>query len=89
MKGTKEEPKCKYSRAAINKLNEIGLTYNTYNILNNIDLRNRLKKHCPTYPQLWYKYKFVCNGDKLKEDNDLLIKFLDEFKNNHELNIKK
>ena len=33
MKGTKEEPKCKFSRAAITKLNSVGLAYNTKNIL--------------------------------------------------------
>ena len=69
MKGTKDEPKCKHSKLAIKNLNDIGLKYNTFDILSNKTIREKMKEKCPTYPQLWYKYNYVCNGDKLKEEN--------------------
>ena len=71
IKGTKEEPKCKFSRATVEKLNSINLEYNTYNILENPELREHLKNTHPTFPQLWYKYKFICGGDTIKEQENL------------------
>ena len=77
MKGTKDEPKCKFSRSTVEKLNSIGLEYNTKNILEHPELRTRLKETHPTFPQLWYKYKFICGGDTIKEkENDNLIEYL-------------
>lgn len=71
MKGTKDEPKCKFSRSTVEKLNSIGLEYNTKNILEHPDLRTRLKETHPTFPQLWYKYNFVCGGDTIREKENL------------------
>lgn len=86
MKGTKEEPKCKYSRAAIEKLDSVSLNYNTYNVLENPDLRERLKKTHSTFPQLWYKYKFVCGGDTLDDYDNLskLCQYLEDTKTQFE-----
>tara|TARA_B110000967_G_C18601526_1_gene419484 strand:+ start:284 stop:523 length:240 start_codon:yes stop_codon:yes gene_type:complete len=72
MKGTKEEPKCKYSKNAVNKLNSLEIKYNTFDVLKNEDVREKLKKKCPTYPQLWYKYKFVCDGDTIQNKENLM-----------------
>jgi glutaredoxin-related protein len=83
MKGSKEEPKCKFSRSAIAKLNAANIEYNTKNILEHQDLRERLKTTHPTFPQLWYKYKFVCGGDKLseyEEKPEQLTDYLEQFK---------
>ena len=76
MKGDKEMPKCKFSRATVEKLNAINLTYTTNNILDNQELRDKLKEHHPTYPQLYYNYTFVCGGDKI---NDTVDKELETF----------
>ena len=72
MKGTKEEPKCKYSKNAVNKLNSLDIKYNTFDVLKNENVREKLKKKCPTYPQLWYKYKFVCDGDTIQNKENLM-----------------
>lgn len=81
LKGSKEEPKCKYSKPAVAKLNSIELNYNGYNILENEQLRSTLKLVHPTYPQLYYNYKFVCNGDTINDkDHDSLKLFLEELK---------
>ena len=71
LKGTKNEPKCKFSRPAVEKLNSIDLEYIGVNILDHPDLRERLKETHPTFPQLWYNQKFICGGDTLKEQENL------------------
>ena len=79
LKGSKEEPKCKYSKPAVAKLNSIELDYNGYNILENEELRSTLKLVYPTYPQLYYNYKFVCGGDTINDkDHDSLKLFFEE-----------
>ena len=78
MKGTKKEPKCKYSKAAVEKLNSLNIKYNTYNILENESTKERLKNKCPTFPQLWYRYHFICNGDTI-QNKDNLIELLESF----------
>ena len=79
IKGTKEEPKCKFSKPAVAKLNSIDFDYNGYNILDNEELRSILKLVHPTYPQLYYNYKFVCGGDLINDkDHDDLKQFLEK-----------
>lgn len=81
LKGSKEEPKCKFSKPAVAKLNSIELDYKGYNILENEQLRSTLKYIHPTYPQLYYNYKFVCGGDLINDkDHDSLKLFLEELK---------
>jgi len=69
MKGTKDEPKCKFSRAAVERLNALGVSYETCNILEEPDMREKLKETFPTFPQFWHKDKFVCNGDGLQKED--------------------
>lgn len=71
MKGTKEEPKCKFSRITVEKLNENNIEYNTFNILDDSILREDLKVHCKTYPQMWKDSEFFCNGDTIKESENV------------------
>lgn len=54
MKGTLQEPKCGFSRQLVQLLNEQGVSYKTYNILQDQQVREGLKKfsNWPTYPQV-------------------------------------
>jgi len=74
MKGTKEEPKCKYSRQMVELLKVHSLEYRSVNLLlpENQILRSYLKKTFPTFPQLWYKNQFLTNLDKLLESPELI-----------------
>ena len=61
------------------KLNTLNIEYNTYDILKNNELRERLKTlKCKTYPQLWFKSKYICNGDIIKNKENLM-ELLDTF----------
>lgn len=71
MKGTKDEPKCKFSRTTVEKLNENNIEYNTFNIIDDSILREDLKVHCKTFPQMWKDSEFFCNGDTIKESENV------------------
>ena len=58
MKGTKEEPVCKFSRTTLEKLNEYNIEYNTFNILNDSKKRENLKVYEKKIPQMWRDNKF-------------------------------
>ncbi|CAN0027617.1 unnamed protein product, partial [Choristocarpus tenellus] len=53
MKGTPEAPRCGFSREAIGILSKEGVEFNTFNILDDEEVRQGLKKlsDWPTYPQ--------------------------------------
>lgn len=53
MKGTPSEPRCGFSRQAIEILTNLGCAYGSFNILADSDVREGLKKfsNWPTYPQ--------------------------------------
>ena len=52
IKGTKEEPKCKFTRRLVELLGKRGYEYNTFNILGDERIRQWLKVYSkwPTYP---------------------------------------
>lgn len=54
MKGSKSEPKCKFSTAIVNLLKEIGADFSTFDILEDQVVREKLKIYSkwPTYPQV-------------------------------------
>lgn len=54
MKGSKSEPKCKFSTAIVNLLKEIGAEFSTFDILQDQIVREKLKtfSNWPTYPQV-------------------------------------
>lgn len=54
MKGSKSEPKCKFSTAIVNLLKEIGAEFSTFDILQDQVVREKLKVYSnwPTYPQV-------------------------------------
>jgi monothiol glutaredoxin len=69
MKGTKQFPACGFSNAVVQILKKQGVTFETYNILSDPDLRQALKEYSswPTYPQLYVGGKFVGGCDIVTE----------------------
>jgi len=54
MKGSKSEPRCKFSTEIVNLLKEIGVEFSTFDILQDQVVREKLKiySNWPTYPQV-------------------------------------
>lgn len=77
MKGTPASPQCGFSQKTVALLSQYdGLQYNFFNIFEDNELREALKKYSnwPTYPQLYYKGKLVGGIDilqELHEENEL------------------
>lgn len=69
MKGEKDAPQCKFSRGIIDLLNKVKLKYNTYDILQDLELRNALKIYSdwPTYPQLYVDKSLIGGFDIVSE----------------------
>ena len=72
MKGNPAEPKCGFSRTLIQILSETGLSYDTFDILSDDDVRQGLKKfsNWPTFPQVYVKGDLVGGLDIIKELKD-------------------
>ncbi|CAG0892268.1 unnamed protein product [Darwinula stevensoni] len=69
MKGTPEVPKCGFSRTLVQILHEIGVKFETFDILGDEEVREGLKKFSdwPTYPQVYVKGELVGGLDIIKE----------------------
>lgn len=69
MKGTANEPKCKFSRQIIEILTKESISYGTFDILTSEAVRQGLKDkfNWPTYPQLYINGKLVGGLDIVKE----------------------
>ncbi|KAM4636362.1 glutaredoxin-3 [Discoglossus pictus] len=69
MKGNKEIPKCGFSRQILEILNNTGVDYDTFDILEDEEVRQGLKtfSNWPTYPQLYVKGELVGGLDIIKE----------------------
>lgn len=54
IKGSKSQPKCKFSTEIINLLKELSAEFSTFNILEDSVVREKLKiySNWPTYPQV-------------------------------------
>ncbi|NXA17838.1 GLRX3 protein, partial [Ibidorhyncha struthersii] len=77
MKGSKQVAKCGFSRQIIEILNNTGVDYETFDILEDEEVRQGLKTYSnwPTYPQLYVKGELVGGLDivkELKESGELL-----------------
>lgn len=77
MKGNKEAARCGFSRQTLEILNETGLDYDTFDILQDEEVRQGLKTYSnwPTYPQLYVKGELIGGLDilkELKESGDLV-----------------
>jgi Grx4 family monothiol glutaredoxin len=69
MKGTPIEPKCGFSRQAVELLKNVNCAYGSFDILTDEGIRVELKKisEWPTYPQIYVKGELIGGLDILKE----------------------
>ena len=69
MKGTPQFPQCGFSGQVVQILDHIGVAYNSFNVLENEDLRSGVKTYSnwPTIPQLYVKGEFVGGCDIIRE----------------------
>ncbi|XP_054706422.1 glutaredoxin 3-like [Uloborus diversus] len=69
MKGSPDIPRCGFSKQVIALLNSHNAQFETFDILQDFDVREGLKKYSnwPTYPQLYVKGELIGGLDILKE----------------------
>lgn len=69
MKGTADEPRCGFSRKAVALLRDEKVTFSTFDILGDEEVRQGLKtfSNWPTYPQLYADGKLLGGLDIMKE----------------------
>ncbi|XP_026759652.1 glutaredoxin 3 [Galleria mellonella] len=69
MKGSRDAPRCGFSRTLIQILNGTGVSYDTFDILTDEEVRQGLKEYSdwPTYPQLYVKGELIGGLDIIKE----------------------
>src|ERR1700747_2850199 len=69
MKGIPQSPQCGFSAQVVQFLDHLGVAYNSFNVLENPDLRNGIKVYSnwPTIPQLYVKGEFVGGCDIIRE----------------------
>ena len=69
MKGTRDEPRCGFSRKVVAALAETGVPFDTFDILSDEDVRQGLKtfSNWPTYPQLYAGGELVGGCDIILE----------------------
>ncbi len=69
MKGTPDMPQCGFSANVIRILNQHSVSYQTFNILSDMDIREGVKQfsNWPTYPQLYVKGQLVGGNDIVNE----------------------
>lgn len=80
MKGDREGPKCKFSRALMEIIQPLNLEFKTFDILQDEEVRQGLKtfSNWPTFPQIYVNGEFVGGLDIIKElkENDELVSTL-------------
>ncbi|MFO1047427.1 MAG: Grx4 family monothiol glutaredoxin [Geminicoccaceae bacterium] len=69
MKGTPVFPMCGFSAQVVQVLSHTGVPFQSYNILDDMDLRQGLKEfsNWPTFPQLYVKGELVGGCDIIRE----------------------
>lgn len=69
MKGNAKEPRCGFSRTIIQILDSYNVSYKTFDILSDEDVRQGLKEfsNWPTYPQLYVNGELIGGLDIVKE----------------------
>lgn len=69
MKGTPTFPMCGFSAAVVQVLSNLGVPFQSYNILDDMELRQGLKEfsNWPTFPQLYVKGELVGGCDIVRE----------------------
>ncbi len=69
MKGTPTFPMCGFSAATIEVFNEIGVPYETVDVLTDPEVRDGIKRFSewPTIPQVYVKGEFLGGCDIIRE----------------------
>ena len=69
MKGTRNFPQCGFSAATVQVFEELGVPYETVDVLADMDLREGIKRYSnwPTIPQVYINGKFVGGCDIVRE----------------------
>ena len=69
MKGTPVFPMCGFSAATVQILTNLGVKFNSVNVLDSDEMREGIKTYSnwPTIPQLYVKEEFVGGCDIVKE----------------------
>jgi len=69
MKGNADMPMCGFSANTVAILKELSVPFNTFNILNDPEIRQGLKdfSNWPTYPQLFVNGKLIGGNDIVTE----------------------
>lgn len=69
MKGTPIFPQCGFSSVVSQVLTHVGVPFESYNVLEDFDLREGIKEYSdwPTIPQLYVKGEFVGGCDIVRE----------------------
>jgi len=69
MKGTPVFPMCGFSAAVVQILSQTGVKFQTYNVLDDAELRQGLKEfsNWPTFPQLYVAGELVGGCDIVRE----------------------
>lgn len=67
MKGTPKEPLCGYSGMVVQILDAYGIKFNSYNVLENEEIRKEIKSYSdwPTIPQVYVNGSFMGGCDIL------------------------
>ncbi len=69
MKGTKLMPQCGFSNNVVQILNALGMTFDTFDVLSDMEIREGIKDYSnwPTIPQVYVKGEFIGGSDILIE----------------------
>ncbi len=69
MKGTKLMPQCGFSNNVVQILNSLGMTFETFDVLSDMEIRQGIKDYSnwPTIPQVYLKGEFLGGSDILVE----------------------
>ena len=69
MKGTPDFPQCGFSANVVGILNYLGVKFQSYNVLEDLELRDGIKSFSdwPTIPQIYLKKEFIGGFDILKD----------------------
>jgi monothiol glutaredoxin len=69
MKGNKTQPMCGFSGAVIQCLNQVGANFETFNVLEDPEMRDGIKEfsNWPTIPQLYVNKQFIGGCDIVRE----------------------
>ena len=69
MKGNKLMPQCGFSNNVVQILNSLGLSFDTFDVLSDMEIRQGIKEYSdwPTIPQVYLKGEFLGGSDILIE----------------------